>query len=80
MIFRRQQKIWLYILASLTIACSCSDDKRYIETTPEVPSLNVKDSLALVDIYKQAGGEGWLLVEWDLENIQTWGGYCLGYR
>ena len=56
------------------LVCSCSDDERREIPTPAKPYLNVKDSLALVDIYKQAHGEGWTLVDWDLENIQTWGG------
>ena len=75
MIFRRrQQKCWLSIIALLMLVCSCSDDERREIPTPAKPYLNVKDSLALVDIYKQAHGEGWTLVDWDLENIQTWGG------
>lgn len=75
MIFRRrQQKCWLSIIALLMLVCSCSDDERKEIPTPAKPYLNVKDSLALVDIYKQAHGEGWTLVDWDLENIQTWGG------
>lgn len=75
MIFRRrQQKCWLSIIALLMLVCTCSDDERKEIPTPAKPYLNVKDSLALVDIYKQAHGEGWTLVDWDLENIQTWGG------
>ena len=50
------------------LVCSCSDDERREIPTPAKPYLNVKDSLALVDIYKQAHGEGWTLVDWDLEN------------
>ena len=67
MIFRRrQQKCWLSIIALLMLVCSCSDDERKEIPTPAKPYLNVKDSLALVDIYKQAHGEvgHWLIGIW----------------
>ena len=67
MIFRRrQQKCWLSIIALLMLVCSCSDDERREIPTPAKPYLNVKDSLALVDIYKQAHERvgHWLIGIW----------------
>ena len=52
---------------------SCSDDGPAVPTERPEPTMNASDSLALVDIYKAADGDKWL-IKWDLTNWHSWGG------
>lgn len=68
-LFRSPAIGWVCLLFCLfNFSCSSDDDT---PPAPSSPRLNESDSLAMVNIYKAIGPWGY---EWDLENIQTWGG------
>lgn len=64
---------WVAIVA-IFIVCSCSSDSDpVVPEGPPPPHLNKQDSLALVAIYKEGGGEFWDY-KWDLNDCETWVG------
>lgn len=54
--------------------CSSKEDDLIINPLPSLPVLNKTDSIAMVNIYNKIGPWG---NEWDLSNIQTWGGVTI---
>ncbi|NVK93616.1 leucine-rich repeat domain-containing protein [Bacteroides sp. L10-4] len=60
----------IYMLAACTISCN-SNVPSLEEPKDTAPHLNESDSLAMVNIYKKIGPWGY---DWDLKDIQTWGG------
>lgn len=61
----------LAFLALGLFVVSCSSDLPSEGQSDASPRLNVSDSLAMVNIYKEIGPWG---NKWDLEDINTWGG------
>lgn len=69
----------LAVSMGLAVAsCSSDDEPAPLPQEPPEPTMNVSDSLALVEIYKAADGDNWA-VTWDLTDIQTWGGVTVAY-
>lgn len=61
--------IMLVVFGSLT-SCKQKDNTRK-ESFQQMPYLNKSDSLSMIQIYKKIGPWG---KDWDLRDIQTWGG------
>ena len=62
-------------IACLALFFSCSSEENPVDPIDNTPRLNKSDSLAMVNIYKAIGPWG----NWDLEDIQTWGGVAIAH-
>lgn len=64
----------LNLCVALIMCSACSNEiEQPLDPQPQAPKLNVKDSLAIVDIWKKSDGENWV-IKWDLKDFHTWGG------
>lgn len=61
-------------LVFLFIHCSSIEDDPVLNPLPSAPLLNKIDSIAMVNIYNKIGPWG---NEWNLSDIQTWGGVTI---
>ena len=66
------KKSLINLCLALVMCSACSNEiEQPLE--PQAPKLNVKDSLAIVDIWEKSDGENWV-IKWDLKDFHTWGG------
>lgn len=76
---RKSKTICTFILIMLSVSfiISCSNDKE--ESIPSSPpSINIADSLAIVDYYHSMKGGEWL-DSWDLRDPTTWNNVKMAY-
>lgn len=65
---------WMAVAILLMVSSCSSDPDPVVPKGSPPPFVNRQDSLALVAIYKEGGGEQWTTYKWDLNDILTWGG------
>lgn len=70
----KTKNIIMYVIAVINLGLFGCTTKEEIFPVDTKPYLNKKDSTLMVEIYNKIGPWGY---EWDLENVQTWGGVSI---